>query len=242
MPRDETNDMSAEGGRSSADSVACESAGHDPYRSFCRTDLLVFVPDDVRTVLSVGCARGATEAALVKQGVTVVGIELDSVAAAIARQRGVTVLEGDASGFVPELNRWRFDCLFYADILEHLPDPLAVLRRHADLLKPGGVVVVSVPNFRHFSVFVSLFVRGRVRYADAGILDKTHLRITTRKTVLDWFAHAGIETVLWRYNLSRRRDMLMSRCSLGLLNEFIAQQIIVVGKKTLPPVPRNGAP
>ncbi len=242
MPRDETIDMSVEEGLSGADSVACESADHDPYRSFCRTDLLVFVPDDVRTVLSIGCARGATEAELVKRGVTVVGIELDSTATAIARKRGVTVLEGDASGFVPELSRWRFDCLFYADILEHLPDPLTVLRQHVDLLKPGGTVIVSVPNFRHFSVFASLFVRGHARYANAGILDKTHLRITTRKTVLDWFAQAGIETTLWKYNLSRRRDMLMSWCSLGLLNEFVAQQIIVVGRKTLPPVPRDGTP
>jgi 2-polyprenyl-3-methyl-5-hydroxy-6-metoxy-1,4-benzoquinol methylase len=203
----------------------------DPYRSHCRKDLLPFVPAEARSVLSVGCGRGATEAELVRRGIEVVGIELDPLAAVAAHQHGVIVLEGEAGQLHSELTQRRFDCLIYGDILEHLLDPLAVLRSHVALLEPGGTVIVSVPNFRHISVFVQLFLRGHVRYADAGIFDRTHVRITTRKMVLAWFAECNLHPVCCRFNVARRRDMLVSACLLGLPVEFLAGQVIVVGRK-----------
>ena len=148
------------------------------YYEMFRNDVLPIIPDSAKCVLSVGCAAGITEAELVKRGIKVVGVEINHEAAIIARQRGITVLEGDASeidvGIVDKL----YDCIIYADILEHLPDPVSVLKRHVQSLKAGGTVYISVPNFRHYSIFWQLFARGHIRYRDAGILDRTHLRIT----------------------------------------------------------------
>lgn len=143
----------------------------------------------------------------------------------------LTVLEGDASEIDVGVAGELYDCIIYADILEHLPDPLAVLRRHVKSLKPNGIVYISIPNFRHYSVFWQLFVHGHVNYEDAGILDRTHLRIATRKMVLEWFEQTGIELVNCRYSMHRRRDKLASACTLGLAKEFIAGQISLVGKK-----------
>lgn len=202
-----------------------------PYFQYFRRDVVAAAPPDARTVLSVGCAAGITEAELVKRGMKVVGVEINSEAAEAARGRGLTVLQGDASevdvGIAGEL----FDYIIYADILEHLPDPVAILRRHVEYLKPGGIVYVSVPNFRHYSVFWELFVKGCVCYKDAGILDRTHLRTTTRKMVLQWFEQAGLKVVRWKYITNRKRDKLISACSLWLAREFTAVQIGVIGKK-----------
>lgn len=121
--------------------------------------------------------------------------------------------------------------LIYADILEHLPEPADVLKRHVKNLRTGGIVYISVPNFRHYSVFWQLFIRGRVVYVDAGILDRTHLRITTRKMVLGWFKLARIELVNVKYNMHRRRDKLASACLFGLAKEFIASQLALIGRK-----------
>jgi 2-polyprenyl-3-methyl-5-hydroxy-6-metoxy-1,4-benzoquinol methylase len=201
------------------------------YYDRFRSDVISIVPPTAKCVLSVGCATGVTEAELVKRGIKVVGVEINHEAAQIARQRGLIVLEGDASEVdVSQVSEY-FDCLVYADVLEHLPDPVAVLKRHLQELRPGGIVYACVPNFRHYSVLWQLAVLGHIRYKDAGILDRTHLRITTRKMVTEWFNQAGIEPTICRYAIHRRRDKLLSACLLGLFVEFIAVQIVLVGRK-----------
>lgn len=202
---------------------------HD-YYGWMRGDLLVYVPSSTRNVLSVGCGGGATEAELIKNDVSVVGIELDQSAAERARDRGIEVIVGDASKIDDELGSRRFDCIMYADVLEHIADPVAVLQRHVKRLDPGGTVIISVPNFRHYSVFWQLFVRGHVHYRDAGIFDRTHLRLTTRRMIMEWLGQVGLDVVTFHLKLGPRRRFL-SYCTLGLTREFLAKQLIVVGRK-----------
>jgi 2-polyprenyl-3-methyl-5-hydroxy-6-metoxy-1,4-benzoquinol methylase len=207
------------------------SQGWGNYYDRIHQDIIDVVPTSAKCVLSVGCAAGASEEEIVKRGVKVVGIELDPTAAAIARQRGLIVLQGDVSEIdISKVNEF-FDCLIYADILEHLPNPAAVIRQHVTRLLPDGIVYISVPNFRRYSVFWQLFVRGRVDYVDGGILDCTHLRITTRKMVEQWFYSAGIKVMDCRYKIQGVRDKLISACLLGLAKEFVALQVCLVGSK-----------
>jgi len=201
------------------------------YYEVLRRDAIAAVPSTAKRVLSVGCAAGKTEEVLIKKGIEVVGVELNPEAAKLARERGLTVLEGDASEIDVAIASDLYDYIIYADILEHLPDPAAVLKRHMKSVKPGGIVYVSIPNFRHYSVFWELFVRGHIRYRDAGILDSTHLRITTRKMILQWFDQVDLELLKYRYGIPGRRNRLVSAALLGMLREFIATQIVVVGKK-----------
>jgi len=219
-------------GTTSSMSTACgDVCRAATYFEHFRRDALAVVPPDAKCVLSVGCAGGITEAELVKQGVRVVGVELNPKAAAIARQRGLTILEGDASVIDISQVSDSFDCLIYADILEHLIDPVSLLKRHIKSLKPGGIVYVSIPNFRHYSVLWQLFILGHIRYKDAGILDRAHLRITTRKMVLDWFDQLSLRLCSCTYIIHRRRNKLMSALLLGLAREFIASQVSLVGRK-----------
>lgn len=201
------------------------------YYEYIRTDILTHISKDVKCLLSVGCGSGVTEAELVKRNIKVVGIEINPEAAEMARKHGIIVLEGDASEIDVGVAGELYDCIIYADILEHLPDPVAVLKRHVKYLKPGGIVYVSIPNFRHYLVFWELFVRGHVVYREAGILDRTHLRITTRKMVLEWFDALGIRPICCNYYISRRRHKLLSACLFGLAKEFIASQIGLVGRR-----------
>jgi 2-polyprenyl-3-methyl-5-hydroxy-6-metoxy-1,4-benzoquinol methylase len=201
------------------------------YHSRMRLDVLAQVPSSAKRVLSVGCAMGITEAEMVKRGVEVVGIEYNATAAAAARENGLHVVEGDACTIESELLGSDFDCLIYADVLEHLADPAPMLCRHAELLRPGGVVIVSVPNFRHYSVFWQLFVQGRVQYADAGIMDRTHVRLTTRRLVEQWLRDAGLRDITASYWSWRRRERLAMHCTLGLAREFAATQVMLTAKK-----------
>ena len=185
----------------------------------------------VERVLSVGCGAGNTEAELVARGVDVVGIEINHEAVVAARARGLVVLEGDVNHLTTQLVGRSFDCLIYADVLEHLMDPVSVLRAHAANLDPQGIVIISVPNFRHYSVLWQLVVRGWIQYTESGILDRTHVRVTTRRMAVDWIRQAGLIPTRRQYVLARRRDQLLSTLSLGLAKELLAQQIIVVAMK-----------
>ena len=204
------------------------------YFSHCRQDILDEVPAVSRTILSVGCGAGATEGELVRSGAKVVGIEMNAGAAAAARQRGLEVIEGDARASAGSLRQTQFDCLIYADVLEHLANPAEVLREHVDLLQPGGTVIISVPNFRYHSVARDLFLKGHVRYTDSGILDRTHLRMTTRRMVEEWLDDVGLAPVRHCYRIAMRRERLFGAACFGLLNEFLARQVIVVAVKGSP--------
>jgi len=77
------------------------------------------------------------------------------------------------------------------DVLEHLPDPWTVLRQAHGLLNPGGVVVASIPNLRYFPVLKDLVLRGEFEYQRDGVLDRTHLRFFTRKSIGRLFEDTG---------------------------------------------------
>ena len=215
----------------SVDNPSPESGEVRPYFLYKRGDILELTPTDAKCVLSVGCGAGVTEGELVARGMQVVGIELNPSAAALARTRGLTVIEGDTGELGAALESYSFDCIIYADVLEHLTDPLAVLRQQIPRLRPGGTVIVSVPNFRELRVFWQLFVRGQIHYTDAGVLDRTHLRLTTRKMVLEWFRAVSIVPHKWRYNRGGRLARLLWPWLPGIAKEFIAPQVVVVGKK-----------
>jgi 2-polyprenyl-3-methyl-5-hydroxy-6-metoxy-1,4-benzoquinol methylase len=128
---------------------------------------------------------------LADRGWNVTGIENDPQDATEAERVGLRVLQGKAQEVLPEVSD-RFGIVVLADVLEHFADPLEVLRAAAGLLEPGGRVVISVPNVAHLSVRLQLLL-GSFDYTDRGILDRTHLRFFTRKTLKVLVADAGLK-------------------------------------------------
>jgi len=209
--------------------LRAQGMARQEYYEFCRSDVLSCVPPSARTVLSVGCGAGATEECLVQMGCYVVGIEKEVEIAGMARGRGLQVICADVEQLelrpVPT-----FDCLIYADVLEHLRAPERLLARHVALLVDGGSVVVSVPNFR-FLPSVAALAAGSWEYQDAGICDRTHLRITTRRIVDTWLRDAGLTVERCIGVFHRRRWRWLARLAAGCLDELMATQLILVARK-----------
>lgn len=136
-----------------------------------------------RRVLDIGCARGHLLGDLAIQGWKGIGIDTDAADVATCIARGLVAVELDITTGLPA-SLGSFDLVVLADVLEHLPDPLRVLRSVHSLLNPGARIVVSVPNVAHLSVRAQLLF-GRFRYSTRGILDRTHLRFFTRRTVME---------------------------------------------------------
>lgn len=78
-----------------------------------------------------------------------------------------------------------------ADVLEHMARPEQALRRLVTLQPVGCRFFISVPNIAHLWVRLSLLL-GRFNYAERGILDRTHLRFFTRRTITELVTGAGL--------------------------------------------------
>ncbi len=136
-----------------------------------------------RRVLDIGCARGHLLGDLAKQGWKGIGIDTNAADISTCIARGLVAVELDITTGLPA-SLGSFDLVVLADVLEHLPDPPRVLRSVHSLLNPGARIVVSVPNVAHLSVRAQLLF-GQFRYSTRGILDRTHLRFFTRRTVIE---------------------------------------------------------
>jgi GT2 family glycosyltransferase/SAM-dependent methyltransferase len=165
---------------------------YDPgYFEFDRRELQALLPLTARDILDVGCGAGRFGAALkARQPCRVTGLEIDPAAATAARSRLDAVHEGDLETLVPPFAEGAFDAIVCGDVLEHLREPLAFLRRARTWLRPGGTMVASVPNVRHHTVVRSL-LSGNWTYEPAGLLDRTHLRFFTRRETEKLFHRAG---------------------------------------------------
>jgi SAM-dependent methyltransferase len=169
--------------------------GRVRYPDYANPELLEKLPLGARTVLDTGSATGALGLAYLRRNPAsrYLGIELDETDAAIAATRGIEMFTGNA-----EVDPLPFelpdgiDCLVYGDVLEHLSDPWALLRRQTEALRAGGTAVVCMPNVEHWSVALRL-LNGSFDYQDAGILDRTHLRWFTPRTMGDALTQAGLE-------------------------------------------------
>ena len=140
-------------------------------------------------ILDVGSADGYLGAILKERGHYIAGVERDPRLAEKARPIYDRFHQIDVDRFeFPE--RREYDFIIFADVLEHLADPAAVLRRCVASLKDDGMIIVSVPNVANLVVRLSLLF-GRFDYGDRGILDRTHLRFFTLKTLTKLFQETG---------------------------------------------------
>ena len=167
--------------------------------------IVSLVPPATR-VLEFGCATGYMSQVLKDRlGCTVVGVEIDRDAAALAEQHTERVIVGDAEkiDYAAELAGEEFDVVLFADVLEHLKEPADVLRRVRPFVAENGVIVASIPNIAHASVRLAL-LGGEFRYREWGLLDDTHLRFFTRASIQDLFEETGYVVTHW---LRQRLDV-----------------------------------
>lgn len=200
-----------------------------------RTELIRHIPPGKNRILDVGCAEGLIGENLKQQGLAneVIGIELSSDAARAAEARLDRVICGDLESMdlmQLGLQKQSFDFVLCADILEHLCDPWKEIGILTNLLKNKGMLIVSIPNVRHWSVVFPLLFKGEWQYQSQGILDRTHLRFFTRKTAIALVADAGLNIVSCKPLIYRKIDKTLTKISFGALDGLCSLQWLIVAK------------
>lgn len=206
------------------------------YYGAVRTEVLPFLPDHVNDLLEVGCGDGGTLGYLRSIGRVerAVGLELFPSAAQAARAHADLVIEGDIETIELDLELGSFDAILCLDVLEHLIDPWATVRKLSELLRPGGVLVASIPNVRHASLLAQLVLRGRWDYAESGLLDRTHLRFFTRATATELLESSGLRLDRWGATgaiATRLWVRVLNRLTFSVFREFVDYQYVLRARK-----------
>ncbi len=110
-----------------------------------------------KLVLEVGAGTGRDSQALAELGATVVTLDYaDSairlISGLVARVPHLYAVQGDA--FAPPFRPGSFDLVFHQGLLEHFRDPLPLLQANVALLKPGGLLLIDVPQRYHLYTLV----------------------------------------------------------------------------------------
>jgi len=170
-------------------SLRYNSRNNNRYES---TGLLISFMKKNKKLLDVGCGTGTITSTLRDAlSLDVVGVEPHPERAEQARTEGLNVITGVYDQTFAQRNE-KFDYILFADVLEHLVDPAEMLREVKNSLAPDGRVLASIPNVAHWTVRAQLLF-GNFNYKPTGIMDATHLRWFTRRSVRRLFEAAGYE-------------------------------------------------
>lgn len=212
------------------ETVMSYGAKESHYFEGCRHDFLQRLPiNSAAALLEVGCGAGNTAAAAKQKKCCgfAAGIELFEEAGMAARDQLDEVLIGNVELVEFPWPEATFDILIMSEVLEHLVDPWAVLKRLQPLLKPGAIVLASSPNISHWHVVCEL-IGGDWQLTDAGHKDRTHLRWFTPKSFRRMFNECGyLVKDVFPIRRPGWKAQLISRLSGGRLAHLFISQICV---------------
>lgn len=146
-----------------------------------------------KKVLDVGCARGYVGARIKAMGNFVAGIEISEPAAREARKVLDDVKICDIEKDYPKF-QIKFDLAILPEILEHVFDPVEVLKKISSLLDDKGEIVITTPNILLWTNRAKILF-GRFEYTDQGLMDFGHIRFFTYKFLKKALKDGGFQII-----------------------------------------------
>ena len=207
----------------------------DDYFSQVRSEIEDLLPNYSKETLDIGCGDGATLEWIkaIKRCEKTYGIEISESSYLKAKKILDETLniniEKEKNFFMEK----KFDLILVLDVIEHLIDPWKFLNLIKSRLNEGGSIIISVPNIRHYSILKDLIFFGNWEYSQSGILDRTHLRFFTKKTLKKIFEKEKLNIeMLKKYPIDYSgKAKILNKISFNLFSDFLTQQYIFKLKK-----------
>lgn len=166
------------------------------YHKFERPEMLKFLPCQINRSIEFGCADGLFSK-IVKDEFKAEcwGVDMNQASVLNAGRLLDKVICGDAMAIIDSLPEDYFDCLICNDFLEHLTFPDLFLEKMRKCMKEGAYLTASFPNVRSASNVFEFLIKKDWKYKDHGILDNTHFRFFTMKSLRRFLEENNFEIV-----------------------------------------------
>lgn len=203
-----------------------------------REDILSKIDfNNIESLLEVGCGNGATLKSIKskKPNIDLWGVELMGQFALQAKRDIQNIFIGSVEDNIDNLPNSYFDSILMSDVIEHLIYPEDTLLLLKEKLKDGGIVYSSIPNVSHIKVIFNLVFRKDWKYEESGIMDYTHLRFFTPKSIRRMFENLGFD-ILEQKGITPSswwKHIFFTIFSFGFLYKNRYIQIYTVARKTI---------
>ena len=206
------------------------------YIDTCTSRLKIYeqIPDG-SVVLEIGCADGRLANLLsIKKKCKVYCVEKDPSMAIIVKGKCVDIQNIDIEKIRLPYTEGFFDCLIMGNVLEHMVEPLKVLKDIRKYLSVDGFLIFSVPNIVNWHSRLTIFF-GKFEYAESGVFDRTHLHFynlnSAKKLAIDaGYNIVSLDVTPSIYFFKERLNFLWYRMALLWKNLF-ADEFIIKAKK-----------
>ncbi len=213
------------------------SIKENEYYSQTRRDILPYIPK-AESMLDIGCSGGNMLCYLKENKIINEAVGIDFMEVDGSNQKNLLIDKFILTNIEKkdlDLPPNHFDILLCADILEHLIDPWDILEYLKTFCKKEACIIISIPNIREYHALYKIFFKGDFQYQLSGILDKTHLRFFCKKNIRDLATNVDLKIISIQPSfktcpLQKRRN-LFSKITLGIFDQFLAQQYIVTARK-----------
>lgn len=206
------------------------TAKPERYFQGSRPDVVELIPGVNNRIIELGCGTGMTLQSARQAGKASEIVGIDIIDRLPQHDQLTRYYQGDIDGLALDMERESFDVAICADVLEHLVDPWNTLKKLAALLKPGGILIVSIPNARDYTLALKLLFTGDFKYQSEGLLDKGHLRFFCKRNIIEMVHQAGFQIEKFIFRPQKLRKVLYY-LSCGIMEQFIVKQYLVVARK-----------
>lgn len=163
------------------------------YYDCLRPEMMEFIPPYCKKTIEFGCSNGNFSMDIKKHFNTESwGVDINPDASKKAAQVLDKVIMGDANIALEQLPKNYFDLVICNDFLEHIIDPTSFLKKIKPYVTDSAILVCSLPNVRYWKNLRELIFEKDWRYRERGILDSTHLRFFTKKSIIRMLNESGL--------------------------------------------------
>ncbi|MDD2451419.1 MAG: class I SAM-dependent methyltransferase [Sulfurovum sp.] len=198
---------------------------HPIYYDGTRAEIVDFLPKKYLKVLEIGCGKGGFRTNLSKN-CEYWGVEPYVPSANTAKQKLDKVLVGTFEQMLSVLPDNYFDLVICNDVIEHMPDHHQFYKDIKSKCVHNAYMIGSLPNVRYIVNLYHLLVKKEWRYEEEGILDRTHLRFFTLKSIEADFIDAAfnIEALKGINKISSKN--ILQRLKIKLAEFFLGEDIL----------------